>query len=484
MKPTRRDLALSSFLGFLSHLQVTETQAAEANHLRDGLLLQLQANGIRHSAKQSKLYTGELSPGCATCGAGTWSCAYLTKQCTAACFFCPSEPGSDGSLPRANRISMPGLETYIAFLRFFRFRGVAFSGGEPLLAFEDLVTWITRIKQEFGDGIYLWVYTNGDLVDQDKLQALHHAGLDEIRINIRARDYQLAPISLARKFIQTVTVEIPTIPEEVETLKEQIVDLHRLGVDHLNLHQLFANQVNYRSLAERSYTFLPLVGTASPVLESEITALRLLLFALENQIDLPINYCSLVYRTRYDELAHRRRAASLSKRDHDTVAETGLLRRLSIGGPPGHIRRIHAALEADGHSSALWRVTDDGTSLIFHPTLLASSQLQREMVNLEYYVAELHDGGAAPTDQSGSSMQVHIGPDLDLRVEERLASTPVTLPGAELAACLASAAAAEPPVAGTASMNPCPGPLHSAEQMPRGLQKIVEAGSLLETVAE
>jgi len=484
MKPTRRDLALSGFLGFLSHLQVTEAQAAEANHLRDGLLARLQAKGIGYSAKQSKLYTGELSPGCATCGAGTWSCAYLTKQCTAACFFCPSEPGSDGSLPRANRLPLPSLEAYIAFLRFFRFCGVAFSGGEPLLAFEDLVTWITRIKHEFGDGIYLWVYTNGDLVDEDKLRVLHQAGLDEIRINIRARDYRLAPVILARKFIQTVTVEIPAIPEDYKILKDRIVDLHKLGVDHLNLHQLFANQVNYRSLAKRSYTFLPLVGTASPVLESEIAVLRLLLFALQNQIELPINYCSLVYRTRYDELAHRRRAASLSKRNQDTVAETGLLRRLSIGGPPERIRQIHAALEADGHSSALWRVTDDGTLLIFHPTLLASSQLQREMVDLEYYVAELHDGGAASTDQSRSSAQVHIGPHLDLWVQERLASTPVTLSGAELADCLAPTAAADPFGAGMPGPNPCPDPLHSAEQMPRGLQEIVEAGSLLETVAE
>ena len=350
--------------------------------------------------------------------------------------------------------------------------------------FEDLVSWITRIKQEFGDGIYLWVYTNGDLVDEEKLRALHQAGLDEIRINIRARDYRLAPVILARKLIQTVTVEIPTIPEDYDILKDRIVALHKLGVDHLNLHQLFANQVNYRSLAERSYTFLPLVGTATPVLESEIAALRLLLFALENQIDLPINYCSLVYRTRYDELAHRRRAASLSKRDHDTVAETGLLRRLSISGPPEPIRQIHAYLDADGYSSALWRVTDDGTSLTFHPTLLDSSQLRREMVNLEYYIAELHNGGAAPTDQSGSSMLVHIGPDLDLRVEERLASTPVTLPGAELAACLAPAAAAHPLGAGTPGPNPCPDPLHSAEQMPHGLQRIVEIGSLLKTVAD
>jgi hypothetical protein len=347
-----------------------------------------------------------------------------------------------------------------------------------------MLAWITRIRQELGDGVYLWMYTNGDLLDGGKLRALHQAGLDEIRINIRARDYRLAPVSLARKFIKTVTVEIPTIPEEYETLKDRIVDLHRLGVDHLNLHQLFANQFNYRSLAERSYTFLPPVGPASAVLESEIAALRLLLFTLENQIDLPINYCSLVYRTRYDELAHRRRAATRSKRDHDTVAETGLLRRLSIEGRPEQIQPIDAALEAGGHSPKLWRVAENGTSLIFHPSLLSLPELQRETVNLRYYAAEIRADGTDLTDRSEPAIQVHIVPHWDLRVEERLASTPVALPGAELATSMAPARRAAPFEAGIANLNRCPDPVRTAERMPRGLQRIEGVDSLLEFVAE
>ncbi len=219
MNPAHSAQALSSFLGFLSQLQVTGTQAAEANRLRDDLLARLQRKKVRHSANGSKLYTGELSPGC-------WSCVYLTKQCTADCFFCPSDPGSETSIPRANRLPLPGLDAYLAFLRHFRFRGASFSGGEPFLRFEELVTWIARIKREFGAGIYLWVYTNGDLVDEGKLKDLHRAGLDEIRINIRARDYRLAPVILAREMIETVTVEIPTIPEDYGILQDRIVDLH------------------------------------------------------------------------------------------------------------------------------------------------------------------------------------------------------------------------------------------------------------------
>ena len=484
MNPDHSAQALSSFFGFLAQRQVTAARAAEANRVRDDLLDRLQRVGVRTTANGSKLYSGELSPGCQRCGAGTWSCAYLTKQCTANCFFCPSDPGGEQALPRASRLSFPGLEAYLAFLRRFDFRGVSFSGGEPLLDLEPLLAWIARIKAEFGAGIYLWVYTNGDLLDEAKLRALRRAGLDEIRVNIRARDYRLAPVELARAFIGTVTVEIPTIPEEYEVLRELLPDLQQLGVDHLNLHQLFANRANYRSLADRDYTLLPLVGTVSPVLESEIAALRLLLSGLESGLDLPLNYCSLVYRTRYDDLAHRRRAAALVERDHDSLAGSGYIRRLSVQGPAERIRRIDAALRAGGYAPSLWRVAGDSSSLRFHPSLLAWPGLQREMVEVRYYVAEIQSNGTGPAGVSAPVAQVQVAPGLALGVGERLVSTPVTVPGGQLAAWLAPAG--EDASGGASNPDPVrrPDAIRAMEGMPRGLQRIERAGSLLELVAE
>lgn len=176
--------ALSGFLGFLSRRRVTEAQAAEANRLRNHLLGQLQDMGARQTFYGSKLFTGELSPGCARCVADTWSCIFLTKQCTANCFFCPSSPSSNRTFPRSNRLPFSGLEDYLAFLRLFEFQGTSFSGGEPLLRLEETLNWIARLKQELGAEFYVWLYTNGDLVDEHKLRALQDAGLDEIRINI------------------------------------------------------------------------------------------------------------------------------------------------------------------------------------------------------------------------------------------------------------------------------------------------------------
>jgi hypothetical protein len=201
------------------------------------------------------------------------------------------------------------------------------------------------------------------------------------------------------------------------------------------------------------------------------------LFTLESQLDLPVNYCSLVYRTRYDELAHRRRAATLANRGHDSLAESGYVRRLAVEGPAERIRRIDAALQADGRSPTLWRVGNGGSSLLFHPSLLASPELQREMIDLRYYLAEIHAGATELAGRSQPAMQVQVGPDLTLSVGERLVSTPVSFPGADLVAWLA-------PAGGNPGPNRCPEPLPPAEQMPRGLQRIEKAGSLLEMMAE
>ncbi len=483
MYETARAEALSGFFGFLSGLRISETQANDANRLRNQLLDRLRALNVGQSSHGSKLFSGTLSPGCLSCGAGTWSCTYLTRQCTADCFFCPTDPNGGDPVPRTSRILLPGLEGYLAYLRHFGFQGVSFSGGEPLLCLEEMLRWIAHIRREFGSDIYLWVYTNGDLLDRSTLRALHLAGLDEIRVNIAARGYALDAVRLAREVISTVTVEIPCIPEDLQVLQERLVDLQGLGMDHVNLHQLFANQANYRSLAGRGYTFLPLMGTASAVLESEITALRLLLFGLENRIDVPINYCSLVYRTRYDNLAHRRRAGTVAARSHDCLTEAGYLRTLSVSGSSHTIGQIEAALQAEQISPALWHVADGGSHLEFEASLLGSPTLARQQIDVQYYEAEVFSDETALLGLYEPTEKVEPGPGIQFCIAERPATTPVSFSGAELAEYLAQWRGASPE--DTASLGHVPGarPMMVGECMPRGLQRIEAVGSLLEMVA-
>ena len=63
-------------------------------------------------------------------------------------------------------------EDYVDYLEKFKFKGVGFSGGEPFLQYEKVLTYIRKIRERLGKGIYIWLYTNGDLVDKNKLNAL------------------------------------------------------------------------------------------------------------------------------------------------------------------------------------------------------------------------------------------------------------------------------------------------------------------------
>jgi uncharacterized protein len=97
-----------------------------------------------------------------------------------------------------------------------------------------------------------------------------------------------------------------------------------------------------RHLAGRAYTFIH--GEKVTVLESELTALRLVRYGIEQNIDLPINYCSFPYKRRFQHAAARRRGIPYIQGEHDTVTDVGYLRVLSAG----HVQYFEAVTLPDG----------------------------------------------------------------------------------------------------------------------------------------
>ena len=347
---------------------LTAEEAAQATEDRDQLLSALSGK-VNESFLQNKLHQGPLSPGCVTCGEGTWSCIFINGLCTAHCFFCPQDRGmKEERPPEAEGLVFRNPRDYADFVQQVGFKGVGFSGGESLLVYDTLLLFIEELREKLGNDIYLWIYTNGDLVDRHKLEGLKQAGLDEIRFNIAARGYTLRPVELALDIINTVTIEIPAIPEDFEVVKAALSTMESVGVHHLNLHQLHASVQNYPALTHRNYTFLHQGGV--PILESEITALRLLLHAVENGLSLPINYCSQAYKNRLQGRGCRMRAAPLVRKDFEEVTDLGYVRRVTVEGAPARLERLVGVLATSGCSSSWWSLNEDGSELSIHPSLL------------------------------------------------------------------------------------------------------------------
>lgn len=354
---------------------LTPDEAVSAVLKREELLESLK-DKIRWDCAGTKADSENLSPGCRLCGSGEWSCLFINNKCNCACFYCPASQDEKG-VPATNTVTFPAPEEYAAYLKKFGFKGASISGGEPLLTPKLTLAFIRTIKKAFGSNIYLWMYTNGTLADSEILAQLRDAGLDEIRFDIGATSYKLDNLRRACGIIPTVTVEIPAVPEEKELLQKLMPELAECGVKHLNLHQLRLTPYNFEKLIKKNYTYIH--GERVTVLESELTALELIKYGKENNINLPVNYCSFVYKNRFQAVGARRRNAAFIMKDYETLTGSGHIRTVSLKGE--RAEGIAASL-ADGRQFTL-----NGSELFIHPSLLAGLDLSGLQMTVRYSAA-------------------------------------------------------------------------------------------------
>jgi pyruvate formate-lyase activating enzyme-like uncharacterized protein len=305
-------------------------EAAQTELIRQNLLDDIRKKGL-FLFNNTKPFHKNISPGCRLCGEGAWSCLFINNLCNAGCFFCPARQDNLDE-PGTSTLTLSSPKDYADYLEEFNFTGASISGGEPLLTLDKTVSFVKHIKERLGKRIYLWLYTNGTLATEEKLGMLADAGLNEIRFNITATGYDLAKAQMASRIIENVTVEIPAIPEDYETMKAKISEMADTGISFLNLHQIRCTKHNGKQLSEHGYTFLhgPQIG----ILESELTALKLLRYAMTENINLGVNYCSLIYRHRFQTRSSRARWARLMAKPFEDVTKAGMIRIIHMDGQP------------------------------------------------------------------------------------------------------------------------------------------------------
>ena len=289
---------------------------------RDELLLRNPAALF----KQTKPYHKQISKGCQLCGQGLWSCLFITNRCNANCFYCPTSQ-TDDEVPSTQGLDFPSADAYAAYINHFGFKGVAFSGGEPLLYLNRVLEYLKAVRTQCAPDLYIWMYTNGLLAKPRSIQALADAGLNEIRFDIGATRYMLDMVKIAKGIIPVVTIEIPAVPEEKEQLMQLLPRMADAGVSNLNLHQLRLTPHNAPRLLKRNYTYIP--AERPIVLESELAALEIIDYAREQQIDIGINYCSFYYKHRFQKAGFRRQIAAKHIQKDEFITENGFIRSLN-----------------------------------------------------------------------------------------------------------------------------------------------------------
>jgi len=412
--------------------RLPSAEVGPANARRRALLARIaDAGAVGHKGAKPRL--GELSPGCVKCAERAWSCLFLNQHCDGRCFFCPGPMDTRGAAPFAERFVFHGPDAYARYVERLGFTGVSFSGGDPLLSPELLRAYVDAVRERLGDAVYVWVYTNGstlgagrggvDARGRERLRRLFAGGaVDELRFNVAAWDYDLAAVAEAAAIAPRVTVEIPAIPEDLERLKTLVVELERLGVAHLNLHQLMVLGTNGEALTARPYRFT--TGSVPAVIDSELCALELMAYALDAGVSLPINYCGASYKERYHATALDLRAATLVARGCEAVTETGTLRRLRV--PEAEAGRVIAALEAAGAPSASWWRDPEG-GLVVHPTALRGVEAPSG-VTVRYYRCLLLGAQDGVDDDASAPWECHPVDLGDTRLHVAVAPASPDLP--------------------------------------------------------
>jgi len=320
------DLVNRNRLDFIEFPQIKWFNAYRDEQLvsRRSDLLELTKESLLF--KDTKPFYKQISKGCKLCGAGFWSCLFITGKCNANCFYCPTSQTHDG-LPTSQGLSFQSASAYAEYVNHFKFKGVGFSGGEPFLVYDRLVEFLKKLRKKCAPGLYVWLYTNGILVDKVKLKKVASLGLNEIRFDIGATDFSLDKVRMAKGIIDNVTIEIPAIPEELERMKLLLPEMIKAGVCNLNLHQLRLTKYNVPKLLKRDYTY---VADERPlVLESEIMALELLKYANDSHLEIGINYCSFNFKHRFQKAGFRSQIANALADDSEIINTNGFVRNLN-----------------------------------------------------------------------------------------------------------------------------------------------------------
>ncbi len=257
------------------------------------LLESLRRGGIKGSAERRTLYTRHLPPGCRGCLAGKGTNAYVTGLCTRGCFFCFNQkPRTDELVVHGIRLAEP--EEAPEIVRRYSLRSVGVSGGEPTMRPERLLR-LVRALRTLPFRVRIDLYTNGDCLTDQLLAELKAAGLDALRFNLVAREFDTEPLERALRYFDETAVEVPVIPERLAEMTDMVLRLDTLGVPFLNIHELFACRENSAAVAGKGYGSGGDAGGAllwEPVAGADEAALSLLLFALEKTTRLSVYYCS------------------------------------------------------------------------------------------------------------------------------------------------------------------------------------------------
>ncbi|MGC8817201.1 MAG: radical SAM protein [Candidatus Hadarchaeum sp.] len=243
---------------------------------------------------------------------------FVTGLCRRHCFYCPlSDKRAGKDLAYANERPVKSIRDILEEAKSMDALGTGITGGDPSLRFRRVLTYLRRLKQEFGPDHHVHMYCCGEL-SRSQLLRLKREGLDEIRFHT----WSAEPVKLALEVGLNAGVEIPAIPGDYQRIVSLLTELEKIKCNFFNLNELEFSDTNLAQLRARGFELRS--STSMAVKGSEEEAIRVLRWSAKNT-KLNIHYCPSALKDSVQLRNRLKRKAKNVARAHEAITPDGLL---------------------------------------------------------------------------------------------------------------------------------------------------------------
>jgi len=247
----------------------------------------------------------------------------VTGKCAESCYYCPlSEAKKGKDVVYANELLVSADDDIIREAEAIGARGTGITGGDPLLVMDRTVRYIRLLKEHFGPGHHIHLYTA--TVDREKFLRLQEAGLDELRLHPpieRWRELEGLGIAEAVEGLDMmVGFEVPAVPGELEGLLSLCRHAAEIGLDFVNLNELEVSETNCQALLGRDFHVRSDVSSAMQgSMETSWQVME------ETGDAVPVHFCSSSFKDQVQLRERLKRRAKRMARPMDLITSEGMV---------------------------------------------------------------------------------------------------------------------------------------------------------------
>ena len=270
-------------------------------------------------------YSGRLSIGCSMCARGEKMVLFISGICDAKCFYCPlSENRKMNDVMYADEMPISEVGGAILEAGLIKASGTGITGGDPMKYYQRTSEYITALKNEFGEGHHIHLYTISG--SEPGIRAVARAGLDEIRFHPPEEIWGMMDRSVFKDRIRwakeegmDVAIEVPSLPGREAEMEKLLDFARRAEVDYVNLNELEFSETNYGSLLGHGYRVRG--ETSSGAKGSREAAIEM----VRKFSEYSVHYCSASFKDGVQLRNRLKRRAKNIARNNDFITRDGTI---------------------------------------------------------------------------------------------------------------------------------------------------------------